>query len=96
MSFSNSCFPPVNLSTEVTHKLRIYQEHFEKAYIQSTTQFYSVHAPAYLAENGVQNYMKYVSCILQCSRMLVNEFSLLLPPSLNLSFCLVHVLNPWQ
>ena len=61
----------MNLSTEVTHKLRIYQEHFEKAYIQSTTQFYSVHAPAYLAENGVQNYMKYVSCILQYSRMLI-------------------------
>ena len=72
-SFPKSCyFPPVNLSTEVAHKLRIYQEHFEKGYIQSTTQFYSVHAPAYLAENGVQNYMKYVSCkfcILQYSRL---------------------------
>lgn len=53
-------FPPVNLSTEVSNKLRIYQEHFERSYIQSTTEFYSVHAPAYLAENGVQNYMKYV------------------------------------
>jgi len=49
----------VNLSTEVSNKLRIYQEHFERSYIQSTTEFYSVHAPAYLAENGVQNYMKY-------------------------------------
>ena len=50
----------VNLSTEVANKLRIYQEHFEKAYIQSAIDFYTVHAPAYLTENGVQNYMRYV------------------------------------
>ena len=51
----------VNLSTEVTNKLRIYQEHFEKQYIDSTTEFYTVHGRAYLSENGVQNYMSYVS-----------------------------------
>ena len=50
----------VNLSTEVSNELRIYQEHFESAYIEAARDFYSSHAPAYLAENGVQNYMKYV------------------------------------
>ena len=56
----------VNLSTEVTNKLRIYQEHFEKQYIDSTTEFYTVHGRAYLSENGVQNYMSYVSAAYSC------------------------------
>ena len=54
-------FLAVNLSTEVTNKLRIYQEHFERQYIDSTKEFYTVHGRACLSENGVQNYMNYVS-----------------------------------
>eukprot|EP00731_Ephydatia_muelleri_P031995 Em0023g502a len=50
----------VNLSTaETTNKLKIYQEYFEKTYIAAACDFYKTHAPVYLAENGVQNYMKY-------------------------------------
>ena len=58
------CFFVVNLSTEVTNKLRIYQEHFERQYIDSTKEFYTVHGHACLSENGVQNYMTYVSFLL--------------------------------
>ena len=51
----------VNLSTaEATNKLKIYQDYFEKTYIAAARDFYKTHAPVYLAENGVQNYMKYV------------------------------------
>ncbi|XP_064404658.1 cullin-5-like [Halichondria panicea] len=49
----------VNLSTEVTNKLRIYQEHFERQYIDSTREFYKLHGSDYMTENGVQNYMRY-------------------------------------
>ncbi len=55
------CCCIVNLSTEVSNKLRIYQEYFEKNYISSAEEFYQAHGQAYLSENGVQNYMKYVS-----------------------------------
>ena len=53
----------MNLSTEASNKLRIYQEHFESSYIEAAHEFYSSHAPAYLDENGVQNFMKYVRCV---------------------------------
>ena len=56
----------------MTNKLRIYQEHFERQYIDSTREFYTVHGRACLSENGVQNYMTYVSFL--CSPPL-------LPPS---------------
>lgn len=49
----------VNLSTEVSNKLRIYQDHFEKSYISKAVEFYKVHGQDYLSKNGVQNYMKY-------------------------------------
>ncbi|CAI7999878.1 Cullin-5 [Geodia barretti] len=49
----------VNLSTEVSNKLRIYQENFESSYVEAARDYYASHAPAYLTENGVQNYMKY-------------------------------------
>lgn len=49
----------VNLCSEADDKLKIYREHFEKAYIEATEAFYSNKAPAYLDENGVQNYMIY-------------------------------------
>jgi len=49
----------VNLSSNAEDKLQIYRENFERAYIQATEAFYQVQAPSYLAENGVQAYMKY-------------------------------------
>ena len=51
----------------MTNKLRIYQEHFERQYIDSTREFYTVHGRACLSENGVQNYMTYVSFLLSPS-----------------------------
>ena len=51
----------VNLSTDTQNKLKIYQENFEKAYIESSREFYHSRASAYLAENGIVNYMIYVS-----------------------------------
>lgn len=50
----------VNLSSEILDKLKIYRENFEKAYLEATEEFYKSQAAAYLQENGVQNYMKYV------------------------------------
>ena len=50
----------VNLSTDTVNKLRIYQENFEQVYISSAVDFYTAQASAYLNENGIQNYMKYV------------------------------------
>ena len=57
----------VNLSTDTVNKLRIYQENFEQVYISSAVDFYTAQASAYLSENGIQNYMKYVckKCIHQ-------------------------------
>ena len=46
-------------------KLKIYRGNFEKAYLEATEEFYKTQAAAYLQENGVQNYMKYVStCVM--------------------------------
>ena len=55
------CKFTVNLSSEILDKLKIYRENFEKAYLEATGEFYKTQAAAYLQENGVQNYMKYVS-----------------------------------
>ncbi|XP_067278971.1 cullin-5 isoform X1 [Pseudorasbora parva] len=49
----------VNLCSNADDKLQIYRENFEKAYLDSTERFYKTQAPAYLQQNGVQNYMKY-------------------------------------
>ncbi len=49
----------VNLSSDAEDKLKIYRENFEAAYIEATEAFYKTKAPQYLADNGVQNYMKY-------------------------------------
>lgn len=55
----------VNLSSDALEKLKIYKENFEKAYVEATEGFYRTQAAAYLQENGVQNYMKYVcTCIM--------------------------------
>lgn len=51
----------VNLCSNPDDKLQIYRDNFEKAYMDSTERFYRTQAPAYLQQNGVQNYMKYVS-----------------------------------
>ena len=42
-------------------KLNIYRNNFEKAYLEATEEFYRAQAAAHLQDNGVQNYMKYVS-----------------------------------
>ncbi|XP_063752228.1 cullin-5 isoform X1 [Eleginops maclovinus] len=49
----------VNLCSNPEDKLQIYRDNFEKAYMDSTERFYRTQAPAYLQQNGVQNYMKY-------------------------------------
>ncbi len=49
----------VNLSSDADDKLKIYRENFEKAYLHATESFYKAKAPEHLADNGVQNYMKY-------------------------------------
>ena len=58
-----SCLHTVNLSSDVLDKLNIYRINFEKAYIEATDEFYRAQAAAYLQENGVQNYMRYVSAV---------------------------------
>ncbi|XP_064628678.1 cullin-5-like isoform X2 [Lineus longissimus] len=55
----------VNLSSDVDDKLKIYRENFEKAYLEATESFYRSKAPEYLADNGVQNYMKYADAKLK-------------------------------
>uniref|UniRef100_A0A8B9IXT2 Cullin-5 n=1 Tax=Amazona collaria TaxID=241587 RepID=A0A8B9IXT2_9PSIT len=57
----------VNLCSNPEDKLQIYRDNFEKAYLDSTERFYRTQAPSYLQQNGVQNYMKYVSKISVCS-----------------------------
>lgn len=61
--FSHTLFSlwAVNLCSNPDDKLQIYRDNFEKAYMDSTERFYRTQAPAYLQQNGVQNYMKYVS-----------------------------------
>ncbi|XP_074660838.1 cullin-5-like isoform X2 [Tubulanus polymorphus] len=49
----------VNLCSDPEDKLKIYRENFESKYLEATEAFYRSKAPQYLAENGVQNYMKY-------------------------------------
>ena len=61
----------VNLSSEVLDKLKIYRENFEKAYLEATEEFYKTQAAAYLQENGVQNYMKYVRTDDTCLQILL-------------------------
>ena len=62
----------VNLSSEVLDKLKIYRENFEKAYLEATEEFYKTQAAAYLQENGVQNYMKYVRMIIHVNTFAVD------------------------
>ncbi|XP_071955797.1 cullin-5-like [Antedon mediterranea] len=55
----------VNLCSNSDDRLQIYRDNFERAYIEATEAFYKSHAHAYLADNGVQNYMKYADCKLK-------------------------------
>lgn len=50
----------VNLSTKSESKLSIYQENFEKAYLEHTEQFYRREASQYLTDHGVCEYMAWV------------------------------------
>jgi len=52
-------FISVNLCSNFEDKLQIYRENFEKAYLESTENFYKVMCAQYLSNNGVQNYMRY-------------------------------------
>jgi hypothetical protein len=52
-------FSTVNLCSNFEDKLQIYRENFEKAYLESTENFYKVMCAQYLSSNGVQNYMRY-------------------------------------
>jgi len=47
------------LCSNFEDKLQIYRENFEKAYLESTENFYKVMCAQYLSSNGVQNYMRY-------------------------------------
>lgn len=51
----------VNLSSDAEDRLKIYRDNFESAYLTATRSFYKGQASQYLAENGVRNYMNYVS-----------------------------------
>ncbi|XP_002737439.1 cullin-5-like [Saccoglossus kowalevskii] len=55
----------VNLCSNAEDKLQIYRDNFEKAYLDATESFYRAQAPSYLADNGVQNYMKYADAKLK-------------------------------
>ena len=47
----------VNLCSNSNDRLQIYRDNFEKAYLESTEQFYKSKAPEYLDCNGVLSYM---------------------------------------
>lgn len=64
----------MNLCSNPDDKLQIYRDNFEKAYMDSTERFYRTQAPAYLQQNGVQNYMKYVRLTLGCISSPENVF----------------------
>lgn len=49
----------VNLCSDPEDKLKIYKDNFEKAYLESTNEFYSQHAQDYISKNGIINYLTY-------------------------------------
>lgn len=49
----------MNLGIGQEDKLAIYKENFEKAYIDTTVQFYMSKASEFLAQHGVKEYMVY-------------------------------------
>lgn len=46
-------------------KLKIYKDNFEKAYMESTIEFYSKQALDFLVANGVIEYLKYADAKLK-------------------------------
>jgi cullin-5 len=49
----------VNLCSNSDDKLKIYHENFEKAYLDSTSEFYAQHAQTFIAEHGIIKYLEY-------------------------------------
>lgn len=49
----------VNLCSDPEDKLKIYKENFEKAYLESTIEFYNKEAMDFLVNNGVIEYLSY-------------------------------------
>jgi cullin-5 len=49
----------VNLGSNSEDKLKIYQENFEKAYLDSTAEFYAQHAQTFIADHGIIKYLEY-------------------------------------
>ncbi|XP_030851114.1 cullin-5-like isoform X2 [Strongylocentrotus purpuratus] len=64
----------VNLCLNSEDRLQIYKENFEKAYLDATEAFYKAQAPNYLAENGVQNYMRYADSKLKEEEMRASRY----------------------
>ena len=55
----------MNLCCDPEDKLKIYREHFEKAYLESTIEFYNKQALDFLVANGVIEYLKYADAKLK-------------------------------
>lgn len=47
------------MCSDVDDKLKIYKENFEKAYLESTIEFYNQHAQDYISKNGIISYLTY-------------------------------------
>ncbi|KAL7729264.1 hypothetical protein ACLKA6_009716 [Drosophila palustris] len=81
----------VNLSSNSEDKLEIYREHFEKAYLKATADFYRLKSTEQQQENGVLAYMKYADAKLREEEVRAKRY--LEPSSFNILTCrLVKVL----
>lgn len=81
----------VNLSSNAEDKLEIYREHFEKAYLKATADFYRLKSTEQQQENGVLAYMKYADAKLREEEIRAKRY--LEPSSFNILTCrLVKVL----
>ncbi|EDV92709.1 cullin-5 [Drosophila grimshawi] len=81
----------VNLSSNSEDKLEIYREHFEKAYLKATADFYRLKSAEQQQENGVLAYMKYADAKLREEEVRAKRY--LEPSSFNILTCrLVKVL----
>ena len=55
----------VNLCTDNKNHLTIYCNHFEKAYLEATENFYNAKCQDYVATNGIQSYMVWANARLE-------------------------------
>ena len=55
----------VNLCTDNNNHLTIYYDHFEKAYLETTKDFYNAKCQEYLAANGIYDYMAWADAKLK-------------------------------